>query len=89
MASLTRRHEPPPPADEPGSRIVHAVGAGETSVTRDGGGVAPRWRGDGRELFYLTIDGGVMAIEVDENGASSSAQPRKLFNVPGVCGNGV
>ena len=61
-----------------------SVSAGESLPISEGGGFAPRWSGDGRELFYLTIDGGVMTVEVDEKGASSSAPPRKLFNVPGV-----
>ena len=63
---------------------IGSVSVGESLPISEGGGFAPRWRGDGRELFYLTIDGGVMAVEVDEKGASSSAPPRKLFNVPGV-----
>ena len=51
------------------------------SIRSEGGG-RPQAR-DGRELFYLTIDGAVIAVEVDE-GTSSSGTPRKLFNVPGV-----
>jgi hypothetical protein len=26
------------------------------------GGFQPRWRGEGRELFYVTADGDVMAV---------------------------
>ena len=29
-----------------------------------GGGVQPRWRGDGRELLYLALDGTLMAVDV-------------------------
>jgi Tol biopolymer transport system component len=36
---------------------------GSVLVSR-GGGAAPRWRGDGRELFYLAPDGKMMAVEV-------------------------
>ncbi len=32
-------------------------------VSADGGG-RPRWRGDGKELFYLSLDGRLMAVEV-------------------------
>jgi hypothetical protein len=63
---------------------IGSVSVGEGLPISEGGGFAPRWRGDGRELFYLTIDGAVMAVEIDEKGASSSAIPRKLFSVPGV-----
>ena len=63
---------------------IDSVSVGERLPISEEGGFAPRWRGDGRELFYLTIDGAVMAVEIDEKGASSSATPRKLFSVPGV-----
>ena len=35
---------------------------GSVLVSR-GGGTAPRWRGDGRELFYLAPNGKMMAVE--------------------------
>jgi hypothetical protein len=39
-------------------------GRGErTRVSVDGGG-PPRWRADGKELFYLAADGSLMAVEV-------------------------
>ena len=41
------------------------------------GGVQPRWRGDGRELFYLAPDGTMMAVPSDR---SSPARP--LFKTP-------
>ena len=28
------------------------------------GGVEPRWRADGRELYYVALDGKLMAVEV-------------------------
>jgi eukaryotic-like serine/threonine-protein kinase len=34
-------------------------------VSTDGGG-QPRWRTDGKELFYLSPDGGLMAVSVNE-----------------------
>jgi hypothetical protein len=60
-----------------------SVSIGESLPISEAGGFAPRW-GGGRELFYLTIDGAVMTVEVDEKGASSSSTSRKLFKVPGV-----
>ena len=30
----------------------------------NGGGTAPRWRADGRELFYIAADGKLMAVPV-------------------------
>jgi hypothetical protein len=34
------------------------------------GGTQPRWRSDGREIFYIGTDGRLMATEVKANGAS-------------------
>jgi Tol biopolymer transport system component len=42
------------------------------------GGVQPRWRRDGRELFYLSLDGAVMAAGVNATDGLISA-PRTLF----------
>ena len=37
-------------------------------VSNDGGG-QPRWRGDGKELFYLSLDGGIVSVAVRESAA--------------------
>jgi Tol biopolymer transport system component/tRNA A-37 threonylcarbamoyl transferase component Bud32 len=37
-------------------------------VSSDGGG-QPKWRGDGKELFYLASDGALMAVDVREGAA--------------------
>ncbi len=45
-----------------------------------GGGGLPRWRADGNELFYMTIDGRLMAAAVHVKGGEfSSDPPRQLF----------
>ena len=47
----------------------------------DAGGQMPRWRGDGKEIFYLSLDGKVMAVRVSGNGAAfQSSTPPFLFN---------
>ena len=44
------------------------------------GGSEPAWRGDGRELFYLTDDGRLVAVAVDGSGLRFDAgPPRVLF----------
>jgi Tol biopolymer transport system component len=45
------------------------------------GGAAPRWRGDGKELFFLTPDNGMMAVEVSLKEPFTSGSPRQLFRV--------
>ena len=37
---------------------------GEKWQLSDGGGVQPRWRRDGRELYYLAPDGTMMAVAI-------------------------
>lgn len=51
------------------------------------GGAQPRWRRDGRELFYISADKKLMAVEVKMDGAAFEASvPKALFDlrVPGV-----
>src|SRR5262249_29243930 len=36
-------------------------------IVSRGGGHSPRWRGDGRELFYIAADGTVMAVAIADN----------------------
>ena len=45
----------------------------------DGGGESPRWRRDGRELFYLGTDGSMMAVDVDPVSGLLAGEPRRLF----------
>ena len=46
------------------------------------GGMQPRWRRDGRELFYLSLDGVVMAADISDTGPRgglAAGAPRTLF----------
>jgi len=53
-------------------------GAGETQVSFSGG-LVPRWRGDGREVFFVSLDGDLMAVDVKLGNAISVGTPHKLF----------
>jgi eukaryotic-like serine/threonine-protein kinase len=44
-----------------------------------GGGEQPRWRGDGKELFYLSSDGKIMAAPVTEGANFDAGAPVALF----------
>ena len=59
---------------------VRAFPSGETEhkVSVDGG-MASRWRGDGKELFFLSLDAALMAARVDTTGAFKAAIPESLF----------
>jgi Tol biopolymer transport system component len=56
-------------------------GSGKFQVST-GGGVQPRWRGDGKELFYLAPDGKLMAVEVKTSPRFEAGIPKALFTVP-------
>jgi len=43
------------------------------------GGLMPHWRRDGRELFYLTPDGTLMAVAMDLGATCEIGAPRALF----------
>jgi Tol biopolymer transport system component len=57
------------------------AGQGKWQISRDGG-IAPRWRRDGKELFY--VEGSkIMAVDVRTEASSFEAGvPRALFEAP-------
>jgi Tol biopolymer transport system component len=55
--------------------------SGEWQVSREGG-TGPRWRGDGKELYYRAPDGTVMAVEVFAKTEFNAGTPRSLFQAP-------
>ncbi len=44
------------------------------------GGAQPRWRRDGKELYYLTLDGKLMAVDITAGAKIESGAPRLLFD---------
>jgi eukaryotic-like serine/threonine-protein kinase len=51
-------------------------------VTRDGG-TFPLWSRTGRELFYLTLDGAMVAVPVEASSSTWKAgSPTELFRGP-------
>jgi Tol biopolymer transport system component len=52
--------------------------AGKWQVSR-GGGTEPRWRGDGKEIFYIGPHGELTAVEVNAGETFSAGTPLKLF----------
>ncbi len=51
----------------------------ERRQVSSGGGTQPRWRGDGKELFYISPDRKVMAVEVRTEPRFEAGAPRALF----------
>jgi eukaryotic-like serine/threonine-protein kinase len=56
------------------------AGAGKWQISR-GGGTEPRWRGDGKELFYLGPTAMLMAVPIQANETFSSGAPAPMFQV--------
>jgi eukaryotic-like serine/threonine-protein kinase len=55
---------------------------GKWQVSR-GGGTQPRWRGDGKEIFYIGPQGMLMAVPVHTEGTFSTGTPAPLFQIHG------
>jgi Tol biopolymer transport system component len=70
-------------SDESGTPEIYvrpfpaAVGRWQVSTH---GGVQPVWRNDGRELYYVGLDGKVMAVDVKPGPAFSAGLPVALFD---------
>jgi hypothetical protein len=56
---------------------------GKSLVSSAGGG-QPRWRADGKELYYLGLDGSVMAVDTQTDPAFQAATPHALFRASAV-----
>ena len=59
--------------------VVPVPPTGERWQVSAGGGDQPRWRRDGRELFYLALDGTLMAVAVTSGRRFVASAPRPLF----------
>jgi Tol biopolymer transport system component len=55
-----------------------AAEAGGKWPISNGFGVDPRWRGDGRELYYQSREGRLMAVEIATNPAFRAGNPQPL-----------
>ncbi len=50
----------------------------KTRVSRDGG-LSPRWRGDGKELFFVRDGRALMSVEVKAGETFAASEPKQLF----------
>lgn len=73
-------------SDESGSWEIYVTtfpgAAGKWQVSR-GGGTEPRWRGDGKELFYLAPGGMLTSVPISTIGTFASGTPVSLFQFHG------
>jgi eukaryotic-like serine/threonine-protein kinase len=71
--------------DESGASEVYVMpfsGVGDKKRISTAGGISPRWRRDGRELFYVSPDSGsVMAVAVAPTATFTASLPVRLFDL--------
>jgi Tol biopolymer transport system component len=69
-------------SNESGRREVYVQAfpnpGGKWQVSTDGGSF-PRWRRDGKEIFYIAADRKLMAVSVQANSTFQAGQPQPLF----------
>jgi len=56
--------------------------SGAKSKVSTAGGAQPRWRADGKELFYLAADRRLMSVEVKWGAGFEAGVPKALFEAP-------
>jgi eukaryotic-like serine/threonine-protein kinase len=59
------------------------VSSGKIAVSQEGG-YEPAWRKDGKEIFYLSLSGKMMAVPVTSKPPIQVGKPKELFDVRGV-----
>jgi serine/threonine protein kinase len=70
-------------SDEAGANEIYVQGvppAGGKWQISTKGGFQPRWRRDGKELFYVTDDRKMMAVEVKSGATFEHGAPKMLFD---------
>ena len=61
------------------------AGANKTAakwLVSKGTGIGPRWRADGKELFYTSVNLDQMAVDIDPSKGFQGGTPRRLFSAP-------
>ncbi len=73
-------------SDESGNWEIYVTSfpsaAGKWQVSR-GGGSEPRWRGDGKEIFYIAPSGMLTAVPVNGESIFATGTPAPLFQIHG------
>ena len=60
-------------------RLLHIPVAVDCVQVSSAGGQEPRWRQDGKELFYVSADGKMMAVAVTTGASFKVGSPLALF----------
>ncbi len=79
-------------ADESGRHEVYVKRFPPTDAAwriSTAGGVQPRWRKDGRALFFLALDGTMMSVDLRGSDVIEAGRPRPLFQTRVVASGAV
>ena len=71
-------------SDESGQPEVYVqsfAGSPERRRISTNGGARPRWRRDGRELFYLSPENKLMVVAVADGTTFQAGEPKPLFRI--------
>jgi eukaryotic-like serine/threonine-protein kinase len=71
-------------ADKPEVYAKALGGDGSHVEISVNGGSDPHWSADGRQLFYVALDGMLMAVAVHATGELNPGKPTPLFRIPGM-----
>ena len=74
---------------DPAAAAGSAPAAGPWQISDQGGTGMVFWRRDGKELYYLAADRGIMAVEVGAGPTPQFGKPRVLFRPPAEITPGV
>jgi len=70
-------------SDESGATNVYIrsfpASGGHKWPVSTAGGYQPRWRGDGKELFYVSPSGQLMSVDITPGIATAPSRPTPLF----------
>jgi serine/threonine protein kinase len=70
-------------SNESGTWEVYVVSfpeADQKQKISTNGGVSPRWRGDGKEIYYLSLEGEIMAVDFKADQIIEAGKPHVLFD---------
>jgi serine/threonine protein kinase len=69
-------------SDETGTQEVYVrpfPSGGSSRRISTNGGIEPKWRGDGKELFYLALDRWLMSVAMQTDHTAEPGKPQRLF----------
>ena len=64
--------------------LASGAGTGGKWQISTAGGAEPRWRRDGKELYFVSSDGKLMEADVNAGPNFQSAAPKALFSLSGI-----